>query len=226
MNRALVWLAIALSLAACRTPRVETPPATDVVGSEAPSPDASPGPPCERELPAALATGLDGFRLALPDDFLSVIRELDASNPNQDLTCTLVTADFNQDGLDDYALLLMQTTTSQAQARLMLNQGNGQYRPLVLIDYDRHSDAAQGLVYTSMNYKPPGEPGLAARDYSPLEGEAETAYIARPAISLWQDVLPDTDDVPPDLTDINNLAYCSNSFYFIDGALTSFVLCD
>jgi hypothetical protein len=66
----------------------------------------------EEEIPASVKATLGEYRLGKETDFVSSIRVYARENPTEQFTCSIFTADFNQDGLNDYALLLVAQTAT------------------------------------------------------------------------------------------------------------------
>jgi hypothetical protein len=175
-----------------------------------------------------LAATFGEFRLAQPQDFVTEIQalELQASSPQQpriSYTCTFFSSDFNRDGQQDYAVLLVNSETRTSQFRLAINQGNQQFTAVVQRDYLAPPEAIAEPLYVAMLLKQPGESGVASRDYFPLKpGTPErTAFIAVPAIELW---LPPTvyedgvsSTLPPEERFSRMIGYGSEVFYWIDG---------
>jgi hypothetical protein len=93
---------------------------------------------CHREAPAALAATFGEFRLAQPQDFVPVIQQLQTTptnGPKPSYTCSLFTANFNQDEQPDYAVLLVNPQTQTSQFRLVLGQGQNSFTDAVVRDY-------------------------------------------------------------------------------------------
>jgi hypothetical protein len=183
---------------------------------------------CQGKAPQQLAVILGDYRLAQQSDFVASIRKLKLDyNPKEKFTCSIFTADFNQDGLKDYAMLLVNKKTSNFRFQMALNKGKGKFNSAIVKDYKRITKPYEGVIYTSMSFKPAKSPGLALRDYSPLkQGTAERKqYEAKPAISLWKSPLQTKNGVPQNL-DVSTLGYCSEAFYLVEGKQKTFVVCD
>jgi hypothetical protein len=212
-------------LAACHTTNLP-----EQAQAPANSSASSPSPQCHGEVPAVVLASLKGYRVATAADFVKSIREFASPPPKEPFTCSVYTADFNGDRQLDYALLLVNPQTSASAFRLMLNQGNGQFKPAVSRDYDRPPAGADGLIYTAMFIKPAGAEGVAQRSYFPLKpGTSErSAFIAVPAIELWRPVVPVKGETLKlkDLATIDALAYCSEVFYWTQGIPKTTQVCD
>lgn len=182
---------------------------------------------CQGELPKSLQTQINSYRLAKESDFVASIRTYAQENPSLNLTCNIFGADFNQDKLNDYALLLVAKDSAHFRFLLLLNQGQGEFAEVIMKDYQSITKASDGIVYTSMDYKPSGEPGITQRAYSPIkidtpEGEK---FIAQPAIELWDAIKLNQATVPQD-TYLETLAYCSNVFYWGETQFETITVCD
>lgn len=184
-------------------------------------------PQCHGEVPSPLKTKLGDYRLAQPADFVASIRAYERENPRKKLTCSIYTTDFNQHGLPDYALLLVNPKTKNFRFVIAINQGNGKFEPAVLKDFNSLSNSTQGSIYTSMIFKPSGALGAAKREYSPLKygTSDEQIFKAQSAIELWKPLSPNPVGIPQNLN-VSTLAYCSDVFYFVNGQLKSFGVCD
>lgn len=236
MLKRITILAVSLCLTACRTIAQSNP---------MPEPSTSPGvnssasvgkalsgaelsaPQCQGEVPSSIKIKLRDYRLAQPSDFVASIRASERENPHKKLTCSIFTADFNQDGLPDYALLLVNPKTQNFRFVMAINQGNGKFEPAVLKDFHPLANSDQGIIYTSMLFKPSGSLGAAKREYSPLKygTSDEQIFKAQTAIELWKPLSLNPTGMPQDLN-VSTLAYCSDIFYFVDRQLKTFGVCD
>ncbi|MBD1928388.1 hypothetical protein H6F74_19355 [Trichocoleus sp. FACHB-90] len=220
INKLSLVVLLALSLAACTS----TPQSNQSAIANSPTAEL-PDVQCQGEVPQPVKASLGEFRLAQEADFIPAIRQFQASgNSKQKLTCSIFSADFNQDGLKDYAMLLVSEELGDFRFQMSLNQGDGKFQRDFVKDYKRITKPEAGVIYTSMDFKPAGEKGLAARDYSPLKpgSPEQKTYVEKPAIELWKG---SQTDAPPKQLDISSLGYCSEALYFVDGKKT-FVVCD
>lgn len=226
MIKRFYLLGMAILLAACNDP----------ANSNQPQPKNSPTPltgielpdvQCQGAIPAPVQVMLGDYRLAQKSDFVPAIRNFKPEYADQNFTCAIFTADFNEDGLKDYALLLVNQKTFDFRFQMVLNRNNGEFDPAFVRDYKRLTQPEDGVIYTSMSFKPPGVPGLAVREYSPLkQGTPEQkTYQAKAAISLWKAMLTNSDTSAKSLN-VNTLGYCSEALYLVDGKESSFVVCD
>ena len=195
--------------------------------SETPSAVAELTEQCQGEISASVKPALEDYRLAQESDFVSSIRAYAQENPTKEITCSIFTADFNQDSLNDYALLLVAPDQANFRFAILLNQGDGTFTSAVTKDYQSVTNPSAGIIYTSMSFKPSGELGPANREYSPLNPETPEGktFVAQPAIELWEAIKSNQTNVPQDL-DLSTLAYCSEVFYFVDNKLKMITVCD
>ncbi|NEO20308.1 MAG: hypothetical protein F6J98_14895 [Moorea sp. SIO4G2] len=94
-------------------------------------------------------------------------------------------------------------------------------------EYQRLSEPSEGVIYTSMRFKPPGKLGSAQRDYFPLQPgtpERET-FESQPAIRLWKATTDQATGKPQDL-ELSTIAFGSEIFYFVEGELKTIELGD
>lgn len=236
MLRRITILAASLCLAACSaiaesnpTPGLSSPSdlnSASSAGKTTPAVAALPEPQCQGEVPSAIAAKLGDYRLAQPSDFVASISAYQRENPRRKLTCSIFTADFNEDGLKDYVLLLVNPKTRNFRFVMAINRDNGKFEPAVLKDFHPLPNS-EGIIYTSMIFKPSGSLGAAKREYSPLKYGTtdEQIFKAKPAVELWKALSTNTAGVPQDLN-VSTLAYCSDVFYFVDGQLKTFGVCD
>lgn len=210
-----------LLLVACRQP----PYRTKDLGPAAPPPQL-PDIQCQGQLPEALKEKTENYRLAQEADFVPSIREYDEQT-ERNFTCSIFTADFNNDGAKEYALLLVDPKTSNFRFELLVNRGTGKFGTAVVKTFQPATKLEEGVVYTSMNFKPAGESGPAQRDYFPLKaGTPERkSFEAQPAIELWRALDPTENGLPKNL-EVSTLAYCSDIFYFVNGKLERTSVCD
>jgi hypothetical protein len=231
MNKALSLLGIALLAAGCSPFGASNSNSVTESPAVAVSPSASPNAnlpevQCKGELPEAVTASIEGYRLAKESDFVPALRQYNESNTDRDFTCSVFTADFDEDRDRDYALLLIEEETSNFQLRFALNSGNGTFRSLVLKEFERVTEPDEGVVYTSINYKPPGEPGLTQREYNPLNETRSNLYVSQPAISAWRAIDTNAEGLPNTVEEISSLAYCSDAYYYVEGNLEAFTVCD
>ncbi|WP_017717536.1 hypothetical protein [Kamptonema formosum] len=223
MLRRISLLALTLLLAACK----DTPPPAQPLA--APPPPVVPDVQCSGTLPAPVAATdrLENYRLAQEKDFVASIRQYERQS-NKKLTCSIFTADFNGDGLKEYALLLVNSKTSEFRFELLLNRGTGEtpFGTVAVRNFKIVTNPNQDFIYTAMTFKPAKELGPASRSYFPLKpGTPEREkFVASPAIELWRSPT-NSDGVPKDLN-LSTIAYCSDVFYFVNGKLETVSVCD
>lgn len=188
---------------------------------------------CQGKLPKVIESSLSGYRLARPTDFVEAIQKLDRQPKNtaytylygnSPVTCSIFTADFNQDGLKDYAVLLINQTTNYSQFRLLINRGTT-FETIRVTDYEKPPEPIKGLVYTAMFLKPSGELGAAARKYFPLEESTpeRQQFVDSPTLELWNPPIVTPTAFPerlrPDFFKFDQLGNSSTLLYFFEGQL-------
>ena len=85
---------------------------------------------CNGEMPASLKAKLGKYRLAQKSDFVAAIRAYEKENPRDKVTCSIFTADFNEDGFKDYSVLLVAQDNTTFHFTILLNQGDGSFAPI------------------------------------------------------------------------------------------------
>ncbi|MEM8719731.1 MAG: hypothetical protein AAGE84_10540 [Cyanobacteria bacterium P01_G01_bin.39] len=182
---------------------------------------------CRGELPNSLKTQIGAYRLAKESDFVASIRSYAQEHPSLNLICNIFGADFSQNNLNDYALLLVAEDNTHFRFLLLLNKGQGEFAEVIVKDYQSITKPSDGLVYTSMEYKLPGEPGITQRAYSPIKTDTPEGekFIAQPAIELWDAIKLNQANVPQD-TYLETLAYCSNVYYLVETQFETITVCD
>lgn len=226
----------ALILSACQAPSAPLAPSSaPKSATKISTPVDAPKVQCQGDLPKSLQSALPGYRLAKPTDFVEPIQKLDQRSKSLDYaylysnspaTCSIFTADFNQDGQNDYALLLIHKVTSYSQFRLLINRGNA-FETVRLTDYEKPPRPIEGLVYTSMFLKPSGELGVAARKSFPIQGGTPEwqQFVDSPTLELWDPpiVTPTAfpEQLQPGYFKFDQLGNRSTLFYFVKGELRS-----
>ncbi len=172
---------------------------------------------CDGEILASLKPKLGKYRLAQKSDFVAAIRAYEKEN-SRDITCSIFTADFNEDGFKDYSLLLVAQDNTTFHFTVLINQGDDSFIPRATKTFKSITKPEAGVIYTSMSFKPANIPGSALRDYFPLKpGTPERKiFEAKPAIELWRTLNTDLAGVPQNL-EISSLGYCTDNFSFVDG---------
>ncbi len=94
---------------------------------------------CNQKIPAKLQAKLANYRLAQKSDFVASIRAYEQENPQDKVTCSVFSADFDQNNLPDYALLLVAQDNKTFHFTIALNFGDGQFFPERL----RHSKGSR-----------------------------------------------------------------------------------
>ena len=155
------------------------------------------------------------------DDFFKAIPENEREN-------RIMPLDINQDGKQDWVMILKQPEQLKYGVYLFLWQDN-QTKPFKIIPllerkYDNKKQD-QGFVKTAMFLKEQGKPGLSDREYHSLRNHPQSQqkvsyYISVPAIEVWTGIQGQKDKA------LDEIAYCSKSFYFEDNTLQILEACD
>lgn len=187
-----LWVPTLLVLLASCAAQPQTASDRSAASSSSEHSSSLPDTQCRGEIPEALQRRLGEFRLAQPSDFIPQIQQLDRKSApigrsNITYTCSVFTADFNQDEQPDYAMLLVNPQTQTAQFRLAINQGKNTFTNVVSRDYPKPPQPIADPLYVAMFLKQSGELGAANRDYFPLKvGTAEReAFITGYAVEVW-----------------------------------------
>ncbi|MBD2102331.1 hypothetical protein [Leptolyngbya sp. FACHB-261] len=231
MIRRFLMPTLLVGLASCTaSPQAPAESARPAATSSVEQASSLPNVQCRGEIPETLQATFGEFRLAQPDDFIAKIREFDQNpgppgKPKITYTCSIFVADFNQDGQQDYAALLVNPKTQTAQFRLAINQDQGTFENAVIRDYPKPPQPIAEPLYVAMFLKRSGELGTANREYFPLEGgtaERET-FIASPAIELWLSPAVYRSGTSPSQSEEERfnqtVGYGSEIFYFVDREL-------
>ncbi len=165
-----------------------------------------PGP---QDVAALISRQQPGFRLSKPDDFWPKLAE----GLRGDVS---IQADLDRDGQIDSAVLVINENFKEYRVYLV----RGGQENLQLL-FSRRWTALSGShpIRTPMFLKPAGE--ARPRSYSPLTGREAAAYTAAPAIEVWSGAHHDERDVEGE-----ELAYCSEFWYYDQGQLKHFRVCD
>ena len=182
---------------------------------------------CLQEIPKTLEAQFNNYQLAQTSDFVTSIRNYASENDKNILTCSIFEADFNRDRLNDYALLLIAEDKTHFRFLILLNQGKEKFTEALVKDYQTVNQLSEGIIYTSMSYKPSGELGIAQREYSPIKPDTPEGktFIAAPAIELWEAIKDNKTNLPLDL-ELDTLAYCSEVFYWQEENFKTVIVCD
>jgi hypothetical protein len=166
-----------------------------------------------REIAEALASEAPGFRLAEPGDYLPVLSGGNRGQP-------VVRDDFDADGAPDWAVLVIDERARESRVYFILDTRE-RLRFERLFTRGWPASAGGPAIRTPMFLKPAGSLGIAGRRYASLSGEAAAAYQARPAIEVWTGQQHDERD-----DDLEDLAYCSTTWYYESTQLRQFSVCD
>jgi len=197
-------------------------------------------PPTERAAAAAiLDSGLPGFRLAESGDFVPELHDVAFVDS---ATQSVLTADFDQNGSDDWAVLVVRDNLPEYRIFYVLAEESG-YRFELLFSRVVEGSGSNGLIRNAVFLKEIGDPGIAGRSYATIAGNpldpdnfsqdfgreraARTEeYRSVPAIEVW------TGPARIDTEDLSNwpdagIAHCSETWYYrASGELASFGVCD
>jgi len=160
----------------------------------------------------AIKRKLPGFRLAREDDFLPIL----VSTVRGQLAFR---RDFNQDGKPDWALVLIDDRIKEYRIYYLLGE-DGEPRLLPLLTRTWKDGSNTRPMNTPMILKDPGDPGMSERIYNSFKGNPEF-YRSISAVEVWTGQKHDETD--RDLEDIN---YCSRTWYFEKDQLKEFEACD
>lgn len=195
---------------------------------------AAPPPPeikdANKEVDAYLADKMPLYRIAGPGDYAPALKGKDQGEP-------LIKADFNQDGQMDYAVLLVSESGKKSAVYYLLGH-NGDFKPVLLVSRKWTAPAAAKQVTTPMFFKPAGAPGLSERAYNELTQDSQAPaklslaerqalhkqkaafYVSVPALEVWIGQNKSSGDT------LDDIAYCSRTWYYQGGVLKAFNACD
>jgi hypothetical protein len=179
---------------------------------QAPAPGT--GSPQQREqLAATIAREMPGFRVAALKDYVAVLRGLNVGE-------TAWRADFNRDGRDDWAVVVIDDQARQYRVSYVIATEKG-WHVEHLLERQWQETVPPGPIRTPMFFKWPGNPGISQRRYVTLARDQASFYTAAPAIEVWTGQKHDASD-----DDLEDIAYCSHTWYYERGALRQFGVCD
>lgn len=180
-----------------------------------------------------VAAKMPGYRIARAADYEKMLGAEDRGK-------ALIEADFNGDGKGDYAVLVLSETAREYRVYYLIASAGGLQPQLLLAR--KWIGATAGAVRTPMFFKPAGQPGISERDYndltripparlakmSPAKIQAERQrkaahYVAVPAIEVWTG---SGLEASAPVGDLNDLAYCSRTWFYQSGTLKAFDACD
>ena len=172
----------------------------------------------EKDIRAVISAELPGFRLAEVGDYVSALSP-DAQGER------VIQQDFNRDGKADWAIVVINEQLREYRIYYRVSdQDKYQLIPLFTRRW-RQSPPIQ----TPMFLKRAGDAGMANRVYksmvAPLnrrETQNQMAiYESVPAIEVWTGQTHDESD-----KDLEDLSYCSSTWYYDKGQLKQFEACD
>ena len=177
---------------------------------------AAPGPGSPqqlKQLSALIAKELPGFRIASLKDYVTALRGLNMGE-------TTWRDDFNRDGRDDWAVVVINDQSRQYRVSYVVATETG-WHVEHLFERRWEGASSPGPIRTPMFFKWPGNPGISQRRYARLARDQVVVYTAAPAIEVWTGQKHDASD-----DDLEDIAYCSHTWYYDRGALRQFDVCD
>lgn len=199
-----------------------------------------PSPQMDELAARILAEHAPGFRLATRSDFIDEVRENGYATT---ATQSVLTADFDQDGANDLAVVAIAETRPEYRIYYAIAGQDG-YRLDLLLTREIEAPSPDGIIRNAMFLKEIGDRGVANRSYATIAGNplapdnvfspefgreraARTReYMAVPAIEVW------TGPARVDAANDRNLPdagimYCSTTWYYgPSGELRTFGACD
>jgi hypothetical protein len=161
---------------------------------------------------AAIERNLPGFRLAREGDYLPVL----VSTVRGQLAFR---RDFNEDGKPDWALVLINDRLREYRIYYLLS-GDGEPRLVPLLTRTWRDDSNARPINTPMMFKAPGDPGISGRTYNSFQGDP-AFYRSVSAVEVWTGQKHDETD-----RDLEDISYCSRTWYFEKDQLKEFEACD
>jgi hypothetical protein len=178
-----------------------------------------------------IETQLPGFKLAQQNDYHSVLSENDRGK-------SLYQADFNSDGKQDFAVLVINKEVKEYRIYYLLKNGEN-YKFVLLYKQKPNKANKEHKIINPMFFKPIGEAGLGDNDYNTLTNDGDlpdtisseerekrhnkkvAPYKSVPAIEVWTGINENESEIY-----IDTISYCSQTWYFEKGKLKDFSACD
>jgi hypothetical protein len=161
---------------------------------------------------AAIEKQLPGFRMAREDDYLPSLVSMVRGQ-------LAFRRDFNQDGKPDWALVLIDDRTREYRIYyLLLSDSEAKLVPLLTRTWKDGSNAHP--INTPMILKNAGDPGISGRIYNSFRGDP-AFYRSVSAIEVLTGQQHDESD-----RDLEDIGYCSTTWYFEKDQLKQFEACD
>lgn len=190
-----------------------------------------------------VAGKLPGFRLATRGDFVPELRD-QAHVPSP--TQTVLREDFDGNGLQDWAVLVINESLKEYRIYYVLNMPDGYRFDLLMSKTWTEPSASRGVIRNALFLKRAGDLGVAQRHYARVLGDdvdpsdpknntpamqrdiadRTEEYKRSPAIEVW------TGPARIDAKDLRNfpdngIAYCSTTWHYRrNGTLAHFSACD
>jgi hypothetical protein len=165
-----------------------------------------------QDLTTLIAREAPGFRLARVTDFVAVLQ---AKNRGE----SVLQEDFNRDGTRDWAAIVVNDRLREYRIYYVVSNTRG-YEFTLLMTRSWQATTNIRPVNTPMFLKAAGDPGMSRRTYNSLTGD-RTTYVSVPAIEVWTGQKHDERD-----TDLEDISYCSMTWYYENAMLKRFEACD
>jgi hypothetical protein len=164
------------------------------------------------DLATLISREVSGFRLAQPTDYLTI---LDARTRGE----SVLQEDFNRDGTRDWAAIVINDRLREYRIYFVASEKGG-YKLNLLLTRTWQTSSNTRPINTPMFLKAAGDPGISRRSYNTLTGD-RTAYTSVPAIEVWTGQKHNETD-----KDLEDISYCSTTWYYERAMLKSFEACD
>jgi hypothetical protein len=165
-----------------------------------------------QDLTTLISREAPGFRLARVTDFAAVLQAKNRGEP-------VLQEDFNRDGTTDWAVIAVNDRLREYRIYYVVS-GNGDYTLTLLLTRTWPATTSSRPINTPMFLKAVGDPGMSRRTYNSLTGD-RTTYVSVPAIEVWTGQKHNESD-----TDLEDISYCSKTWYYEKGSLKTFDACD
>ncbi|HEY9841385.1 MAG: hypothetical protein ACAI44_07825 [Candidatus Sericytochromatia bacterium] len=187
--------------------------------------------------PAAVSTVENFLRQKMPAYRLATAADYSPVLGAEDRGEAVIQADFNQDKMLDYAVLLVNDQDKENRIYYLLGRRSG--LETVLLWAGKWHDQTRP-VRNPVFFKPAGDPGMSERTYNTLTNDSDrpatmsaqerreihalkaAPYLAVPAIEVWTGAGQPSSHADS----LSELAYCSKTWYYQGGVLKAFEACD
>jgi len=184
--------------------------------------------------PDVVRAQLPGWRLARKDDVSRMLADQARGGRAEHLGDVLFPADFDGDGRQDAAVLVVNEKLQAYRAYFVLNTKAG-VRLEQLFEQKWTKRPSDGVIRNPMFFKPAGAAGISGRVYNTLvyggteqkaRLQADVRNVAQytkvPAVEIWTG----QKGYDEDYGDVGDMAYCSATWYYDAGVLRTFRACD